>query len=322
MQETFPDHIIPITMPTPFSVGPVNAFLVRGEPLALVDAGIRTDAAWESLLRCFAGHGLALSDLDIILLTHSHFDHVGLLGRILENSHAEVYAHPRVARLADRFEETEAEAAAYLEKLLAELGTPPESMAACLAEHEGFKPYIEKASVGNAMQDGDTVAGFTAHHAPGHSASDVVYVNQAARVAFTGDHLLKHIHPNPLIRRPEPGKPRSKSLLEYQESLRRTHTLDIDWCCPGHGEPFSDYRQLIDCLLVRQERKMMRIYKTLESGPRTPYEVAMALFPKLDPAKLYFALSVAVGFLEVLEERGKAVSEHRESVLHYGTKQL
>ncbi|MDR7561019.1 MAG: MBL fold metallo-hydrolase, partial [Armatimonadota bacterium] len=34
-----------IELPTPFPVGPVNAYLLAGEPLTLVDAGPRTPQA-------------------------------------------------------------------------------------------------------------------------------------------------------------------------------------------------------------------------------------------------------------------------------------
>ena len=38
-----------IVIPTPFAVGDVNAFLVKGDTLSLVDAGPKTPEAYEAL---------------------------------------------------------------------------------------------------------------------------------------------------------------------------------------------------------------------------------------------------------------------------------
>ena len=40
------DGIAKITLPTPFAVGDVNAYLIKGERLTLVDCGIKTKESW------------------------------------------------------------------------------------------------------------------------------------------------------------------------------------------------------------------------------------------------------------------------------------
>lgn len=296
-----------ISLPTPFHVGPVNAYLVKDEVLTLVDAGAKTDDAWERLAAGLAECGVAPADLERILLTHGHVDHMGLLGRLLEASEAETYAHPLVAEQSLEPDETEELALDHKRALMAELGVPQDLAEACLEAMGGFRAYREEAVVGCAVDDGQRVGPYTAVHVPGHSATDTLFVDSTAGIAFTGDHLLKDVQPVPLLRRPNhPGEERPRSLVQFHASLRRTQALDLQVCYPGHGAPIEDYRGLIERQLERHERKLLQVRAYLEEGPATPYDIARRMFPKLDAPRLYFGLSVAAGMLEVLEERGLA----------------
>ena len=72
-------HRLPI--PTPFMVGRVNCYLIEDDPLTLVDAGpeLRQGARRARARRC-AEHGHAIEDLERIVITHQHIDHLGLVG--------------------------------------------------------------------------------------------------------------------------------------------------------------------------------------------------------------------------------------------------
>ena len=64
---------------------------------------------------------------------------------------------------------------------------------------------------------------------------------------MAADHLLKHISSNPLITRPRDGSgQRPQSLVTYLQSLRATREMDVQLVLPGHGDPISDHRSLID----------------------------------------------------------------------------
>jgi len=72
-------HALPL--PTPFPVGPVNAYLAEGEPLTLIDTGPKDDATRAALAAALKVHGHRLEDIRRIILTHHHVDHVGLAGQ-------------------------------------------------------------------------------------------------------------------------------------------------------------------------------------------------------------------------------------------------
>ena len=63
-------------------VGSVNAWLLRGDPLTLIDTGPRNEEALAALEAGLREHGVRIEDLELVLGTHHHMDHVGLIATI------------------------------------------------------------------------------------------------------------------------------------------------------------------------------------------------------------------------------------------------
>src|SRR4051812_43127690 len=86
--------IIPIALPTPFVVGDVNVYLIKEDPLTLVDTGPKTPEAVSALRAALSRHGVKVSDIRRIVLTHAHEDHCGLAKTIRDEAKdAEVFVH-------------------------------------------------------------------------------------------------------------------------------------------------------------------------------------------------------------------------------------
>ncbi len=311
-------EIVRIPLPTTFTIGPVNVFLVKTDPPALVDAAVRTDQAYDLLVQHLREHGYSPRDLGTLFLTHNHVDHMGLAPRLAAESGATTYAHPlAVSQLAD-FQRGLEEGQAFLHEEMGRLGVPGEEVARALELRAGIASLGESMAVDHGVEDGQTVAGLRGYHVPGHSSSDILFLHEATGAAFAGDHLLKTVTPNPIIQRPRgPGMPRPRCLVEYETSLLKTRALPIRVCYPGHGAPFENHRDIIDRILERYERRTIEVRAMLTDVPVTPYELTLRLFPSTAAKMLHFALSVAVGHLEVLEQRGLAVEEEQDGVLHY-----
>src|SRR3954467_10296075 len=79
-----------LSLPTPFAVGRVNCWLIEDDPLTLVDCGPNSGLALDELERGLGEHGHAFEALERIVLTHQHFDHVGLVGILARRSGADV----------------------------------------------------------------------------------------------------------------------------------------------------------------------------------------------------------------------------------------
>src|SRR3954451_18413325 len=86
--------IIPLTIPTPFYVGPVNVYLIKEDPLTLIDVGPKTAEAAFELKRQLAKHGVDPADIRRIVLTHAHEDHCGLAKQVRDQAkNAEIFIH-------------------------------------------------------------------------------------------------------------------------------------------------------------------------------------------------------------------------------------
>ncbi len=65
-----------VDIPLPLAhIGSVNAWLLRGDPLTLLDTGPRDDAALAALEAGLRREGLRIEDIELVLATHHHLDH-------------------------------------------------------------------------------------------------------------------------------------------------------------------------------------------------------------------------------------------------------
>ena len=315
--DAFHLHTVPIA--TPFSFGDANMYLYDGgEALTLFDGAFPTEEAWAALLQALAALGATARDIRRVVLTHHHFDHTGLVGRVVAESGAEVWGHPEIplrTALAYSFDDAHN---AWLAALLEGLGAPPDLVAGMLERRPLQMPFVHRVDrLDRALPDGTLFDGFRVVHVPGHSPTDTLFVQESAGFTITGDHVLEHITPNPLIRRPAPGEEGVKCLVQFEESLRRCRARDLGWCFPGHGKPFADHRAAVDRTLARHEERDRRIRAWLPGIGATPYETARHLYPRMGTDDLFLCISVAVGHLELLESQGLLVSSAEERGLRY-----
>src|SRR2546423_5709192 len=71
-------------------VGRVNCYLIEDDPLTLVDTGPNSGKALDELEQALAARGRRVEDLELIVLSHQHMDHLGRAGILARRSGAEV----------------------------------------------------------------------------------------------------------------------------------------------------------------------------------------------------------------------------------------
>ena len=316
----------PIVLPTPFPVGPVNCWLLQGDPLTLVDAGPDTPEALAALEAGLARYGLRIEDIELLILTHQHSDHVGLAATIRGRSGCRVAGHEL---LADYVADVEAALIAeeeWEERLLLFHGASSERCEAFLSIARDRRRY---GGAGAALEvrlaDGDVVeaGGLRLRVAlrPGHSPTDTLFVDDTTGTALAGDHLIAHISSNPLVHRPPvgPADPatRSSSLAAYLDSLARTSDEELAVLHTGHGASVTDHRPLIAERIRLHHRRVDQVHAALADGPRSAAELSMALWPDVPVNQTFLTLCEVLGALDLLEQEGRAVPAPRAETLVY-----
>lgn len=305
-----------IPTPTPFPVGAANVYLHRGECLTLFDAGTKTEAAWGVFTCRLEELGIALKDIEQIILTHHHLDHIGLSYRIKQESDAVIYAHPAV-RSEIPYMYDDAVLRANAKRVLGELGVPDEVAQRVVALREIHRELLDPFVVDEDVKEEQRVGEFSVHFRPGHSITDTVFLHEKDGWAVTGDHLIKNVTPNPLLRRPDEKGVRAKTLVEYCDALQKTRALEAEWCLPGHGAPFSDHRAVVDATFAHIERRNTRILQMIPIEGTTPYEITCRLFRNPSDVQLYYCLCAATSHMELLETGGALTCVNRDGVRFY-----
>ena len=310
VRQLFPD-IVQITMPTPFAVGDVHAYLLLGEPLTLVDAGVYFEPCLAALDDAFQEIGLPFSAIRQILITHAHLDHFGQARRVQKKSGAEVLAHPLACAKIRDIEAFAQEAATWSVDVLAAAGLPQDLADQVRAFYHFMPRLAQSVTVGRCLQEGDWLrAGgrrWRVQHYPGHSGDLIALYDEETGLFIGSDHLLPHISSNALVEPPAPGQSeRRRPLIEYWNSLERLAALDARLILPGHGELISDHRGLIAQRREQRDRRLARIEQLLdERGPMDVWRIAQLLFPKLTESDIYLALSEVMGHLDMLQAQGR-----------------
>jgi glyoxylase-like metal-dependent hydrolase (beta-lactamase superfamily II) len=304
-----------LRIPTPFAVGRVNCYLIEDDPLTLVDVGPNSGRSLDELVRALAGHGRRVEDLERIVVTHQHVDHLGLVGVLAARSGAEVCALDRLAPVIADFPAYAVRDDELAQALMRRHGVPPDVVSVLAVVSAAFRGWAGSAPVTRPLPDGATLefAGRTLEvlHRPGHSPSDTLFWDAERGVLIAGDHLIRHISSNPLIQRPlggasgEPGDGRPRALMNYLRSLAQTRELPATLVLPGHGDPIDDHVALIDERFAMHERRARRLSRLVAEQPRSAYELAQELWGNVAVTQAYLTLSEVLGHMDLLLERGE-----------------
>src|SRR5688572_5051381 len=264
--------IIPLSIPTPFYVGDVNVYLIREDPVTLIDVGPKTPEAAEALRRGLAAHGVKFADVRRIVLTHAHEDHCGLAKQVRDQAKdADVFVHEwesgnLVGRLSQEANRRLLLRSGVPEKVFSEmreLYRKVSLLTDSLADGE-FKPLTDGEELEFA---GGTIKVI---HTPGHTPGSCSFIREANRTIVCGDCVLKRITPNPIVA-PDPVDPdrRFRSLSEYLVSLARIRELRPTLIYGGHGEPITDFEEIFNRYVRAIDERQRKVLGLLDRNGST-----------------------------------------------------
>ncbi len=124
------------------------------------------------------------------------------------------------------------------------------------------------------LRDGDTVAGMTAIHTPGH-ASDHLCFARPDGIVFSADHVMSWS--NSIV------SPPGGDMAAYVASLRLMLARDDRLYLPGHGPPLPNPKPYVEDLLNHRLKREKAIVRTLRCGPFTTWDLVDRLYSKTHP---------------------------------------
>lgn len=315
-------NIVPISVPTPFYVGDVNVYLIKEDPVTLIDVGPKTREASEVLRARLAENSVRFSDIKRIVLTHAHEDHCGLAKQVRDEAkNAQVLIHDwETGHLFGRLAHEEHR------QLLLRSGVPGNVF------DEMRDLYDQVSLLTDSLEDGEFDSltdemelefengSLSVIHTPGHTPGSCSFHREANRTLICGDCVLKRITPNPMLA-PDPydSSKRFKSLEEYLVSLARLRGLSPTLTYGGHGEPVTDFDEIFHRYVQAIDERQAGVIRLAKGTGITAFDLAQKLFPTSFDHDIhrFLAISEAIAHLDYAETRGKVSVEMSGGIEYY-----
>jgi glyoxylase-like metal-dependent hydrolase (beta-lactamase superfamily II) len=328
-----PDQVVEIMpgllwvrLKLPFRLNHVNIYLLAdGDGWAMVDSGFgneETIAAWTAL---FEGP-LANVKISRLIVTHSHPDHVGLAGWVVERFGCPLFMS-QVEYLQSVYHQNRGtEERKQAQRLFFRRHGMDESLTDKLLGRG--QDYLKRVSTLPAsyrrISHGDEISigtrRFKVITGGGHALDQVMLYCAADKLFLSADQVLSRISPNVSVWAVEPEQ---NSLGEYLASLASlTTTLPYDLLVlPGHGVPFYGLKTRIKQLADHHEERCRLIADACRETPKTSAQLVPVVFHKhvLDEHQMGFAAGELVAHVNYMLVEGRLTAEIVDGMLRYST---
>jgi glyoxylase-like metal-dependent hydrolase (beta-lactamase superfamily II) len=322
------DGVYRIPLPLPHdSLRAVNVYLIESiDGVVLVDAGWALVASEEALNDALLALQRDFTDIEQLLVTHSHRDHFTqaitirrqfgtpvAIGRGEQLSLTAMIERPG-DMLNERLERLVACGASSIVERLRE--SPPAAVTTPTDIWELPDHWLndrQEVVVGQRS--------LTCIETPGHTRGHMVFHDNANGLLFAGDHLLPHITPSIGFER----VPSVSPLRDYLASLRLIRSMPLTRLLPAHGPVAPSSHDRAEEILSHHEARLEATKRALDRGASTPFEVASLLtwtrrqlaLDTMDDFSQQLAVFEAVAHLDVLVESSQASRSIDDGVMHY-----
>jgi glyoxylase-like metal-dependent hydrolase (beta-lactamase superfamily II) len=307
---------VPVAMGGPLRYVSVYVFALDGGGLGLLDTGWESDEGWAALTDGLASIGGGIDDVRGVLVTHLHFDHLGLAERVRQASGAWVAMHPADAAIVGSPVHRDPAAWVAAEvAFLTSLGADPDEAASDVGQPEAFVPFSRVAIPDRLIEHGEH-ADFPgwrmrAVHTPGHTPGHLCFAEERTGLFFSGDHVLPRITPNISTTHDGIADP----LGAYLDSLAAAGREEPTEVLPAHEWRFRGLGDRTAQLREHHEHRLSELLDAIRAHPHsTPWQLAAHLtwsrpWGQYERRMRIFAVTETDAHLRLLAGRGLVVSD-------------
>ena len=307
-----PERVHRIECDVDWPPGHVAAYLVDGPEPILVDAGGSEEHNAHELRAGLDALGYEPSDVDHVVVTHPHTDHIGQVPA-LADAGARIYA-PGPA--LEQLQRDPDDLAAGVRETAIETGLDPEGIdmhiQRAVESLERSRRLLPPERVDVAFEfDGAFDVGdhaFEPIHTPGHQVHHACFqvALNGASVLFSGDALIEPFRAAALNVGLDHGA--FDAIDAFYRAFDRLEGREVDRVYPGHGPAFDDFAGVLQTSRDRLDGTVASVERTLrERGTSSPIGLTLARVDELEhPA----VLLDTIGALGYLEDHGRATFDY------------
>lgn len=286
----------------------VNAYLVKGEYNTLIDCGENSENNWLALNKGLGDHGVELKDIDKVLITHAHVDHMGMARRIADKYDVKIHVSDLVYDWAISLDKEWTHRNEIMKLTFGQLLTQDQkdSFMSILQSFFGkvsdLWEVLDEDQVKVFNYDEDiNISGtdFQSIHCPGHTYTQTCFFNPLNGDFISADMLLK-ITPTCVIEaNVERRNERNRAMPQLLASFEKLKGLDIGTIYPGHYEIMENHIALIDKQVARINMRKDQVLSLIKNGTNRYLD----LYNELYNGQINFpALVMTRGYLDLLED--------------------
>jgi glyoxylase-like metal-dependent hydrolase (beta-lactamase superfamily II) len=299
--------------------GHVAAYLVDCAEPILFDAGMAGESAHDELVAALAEHDYEVADIEHLVVTHPHVDHIGQVPAIVEAADPEVYAPEGVGK---RFERDADDLAETVERNATAAGLRGEyledaiEMSVESLERDGSlldPDYVDHWVDGGTDVDIGPIS-FETTQTPGHQADHLVFRTEfdGERRLFAGDTALDTFRPVAMHTGFDDGF--EDAIDAYYTALDRLDDLTVDRVYPGHGPVHTEFQAAIDDDVDSLDHLLERTEAMLDEDGKTAVDVA---FQRNGDRDIRYLVIETTSALAKLDRDGRADSTLTDGVRHF-----
>ena len=288
----------------------------------LVDAGEESDEARNALKRQMEESGHRITDVERVVLTHLHRDHIGLADFVKSVSGAKICAHEITGNVAGIEQNWRTLYESIREETRSFGGS---DFLGLLSRFEGsLSRAVRTVDIDTFYEDGDPISSdessITVIWTPGHAPEHICLLDADRRTIYSGDHVLPVITPHVSLHAYDEGDP----LRDYMESLEKLERVEAEKVYPAHEFAFEGLKSRLTELRTHHNSRASEIVSIIGTGERTVFQVASKIKWKSRPWSLMpfwvkrMAAAETYAHLVFLRNRGRIREKVIYGILFYG----